>query len=84
MQPGPDMRIYLFQYLQVTKKIASNYLWLQCTVCVDYKQATRTLRKHSNFKKFLKVCAWKDQPASRQPGPDMQIDFFQYLLVMKT
>ena len=53
LQPGPDMRIYLFQYLQVTK-IASNYLWLQCTVCRDYKQATRTLSKHSNFKKIFK------------------------------
>ena len=50
----PTCGIYLFQYLQVTKKIASDYLWLQCTVYRDYKQATRTMRKHSNFRKSFK------------------------------
>ena len=50
----PTCGIYLFQYLQVTKKIASNYLWLQCTVCRDYKQATRTMRIVT-LRKVLKV-----------------------------
>ena len=43
-----------FNIYKLQKKIASNYLWLQCTVCRDYKQATRTMRKHRNFKKSFK------------------------------